>query len=77
VAFGKYSCFATQENYATKSDVEKTPPMPAEPAELNGVGQRLHLGSVQAGQQSVATALTDLFGRATCTHCSRMFQVSD
>jgi hypothetical protein len=26
------------EDYATKSDVERTPLLPAEPAELNGVG---------------------------------------
>ncbi|HZM77570.1 MAG TPA: hypothetical protein VFC19_17775 [Candidatus Limnocylindrales bacterium] len=43
MAFGTYGCFATHENYATKSHVEKTPLVPAEPAELSGVDRRLHL----------------------------------
>jgi hypothetical protein len=77
VAFGEDGHFATHEDYATKSDVEQTPLLPAEPADLDGVGQRLHLMSVQAGQQSVATALTYLFGRATCTQCSTTFRVSE
>ncbi|MET8364958.1 hypothetical protein AB0J68_22110 [Micromonospora sp. NPDC049580] len=77
VAFGEDGCFATHEDYATKPDVEQTPLLPTEPDELNGVGQRLHLMSVQAGQQSVAIALTYLFGRATCTQCSTTFRVSE
>lgn len=77
VTFGKDGCFATHEDYATKSDVEQTPLLPADPAELTGVGQRLHLMSLVAGQQSVATALTYLFGRATCTQCSTTCRVSE
>ncbi|AEV86812.1 hypothetical protein ACWT_5794 [Actinoplanes sp. SE50] len=77
VAFGKDGCFATHEDYATKPDVEQTPLLPAEPAELTGVGQRLHLMSLAAGQQSVAAALTYLFGRATCTQCGTTFRVSE
>lgn len=77
VAFGEDGHFATHEDYATKADVEQTPLLPATPADLDGVGQRMHLVSVQAGQQSVVTALTYLFGHATCTQCRTMLRVSE
>ncbi|MFG2109803.1 hypothetical protein [Micromonospora chersina] len=77
VAFGDDGCFATHEDYAIKSEVEKTPLLPATPTELEGVGRRLHSMSARVGQESVAAALTYLFGRATCTECSTTFRVSD
>ena len=77
VAFGDAGCFATHEDYATKAVVEQTPLLPAGPAELRGAGRRLYQASLQQGQTAVATALTYLFGRATCTQCSITFHVSD
>ncbi|WP_229073398.1 hypothetical protein [Actinoplanes sp. DH11] len=54
------------------------PPLrPAAPADLDGAGRRLHEASLEAGQPSVATALTYLFGRTTCTECDHRFRVSD
>ncbi|GAA1366288.1 hypothetical protein [Catellatospora chokoriensis] len=77
VVFGDHGCFATHEDYATRSDVEKAPLFPAEPTELDGAGRRLYSLSVQAGQHSVATTLMYLFGRATCTQCGTEFRVSE
>lgn len=77
VAFGEHGHFATHEDYATKSDVERTPLLPTMASELNGAGRRLHAMSVQAQQADVAEALRYVFGRATCTQCKTTFQVSD
>jgi hypothetical protein len=77
VAFGDGGHFATHEDYATKTIVEQTPLLPASPADLDGAGQRLYQASVQHGQTAIATALTYLFGQATCTQCSTEFRVSD
>lgn len=77
VAIGERGHFATHEDYATKSDVERTPLLPAATGELIGVGHRLHTMSLEAQQPAVAAALTYLFGRATCTQCGTTFQVCD
>jgi hypothetical protein len=77
VVFGEHGHFATHEDYATKSDVERTPLLSAPTDELIGAGQRLHTMCLQAQQAAVADALTYVFGRATCTQCSTTFQVSD
>jgi hypothetical protein len=77
VAFGEAGHFATHEDYATKPVVEKTPLRPADPTKLDGAGHRLYQASLRAGQPSVATALTYLFGRAECTQCNTIFRVSD
>ncbi|MEU5566760.1 hypothetical protein [Micromonospora musae] len=77
IAFGERGHFATHEDYATKSNVAQTPLLPAAPADLEGVGLRLHRMSTEVGQQSVAEAVTYVFGRATCTQCGGTFRVSD
>jgi hypothetical protein len=77
VVFGEHGHFATHEDYATNSDVERTPLLPATTGELNGAGHRLRMMSLQAQHPAVATALTYVFGRAICTQCSTTFQVSD
>lgn len=33
--------------------------------------------SIEAGQQSVASAITYVFGRATCAECGRTLRISD
>ena len=76
VVFGDYGHFASHEDYATKSDVVRTPLLPATTCEMNGVGRRLRTMSLEAQQPAVASALTYVFGRATCTQCSTTFQVS-
>ncbi|WP_074308769.1 hypothetical protein [Micromonospora cremea] len=77
IAFGDRGHFATHEDYATKSDVAQTPLLPATSVDLEGVGLRLYRMSTEVGQQSVAEAVTHVFGRATCTHCGNTFRVSD
>lgn len=77
VVFGDDAHFATHEDYATKAGVAKTPVLPAAAGSLRGIGQRLYRMSAAAGQQSVANAVTYVFGRATCTLCGRTLRVSD
>ncbi|MCM0673723.1 hypothetical protein NCC78_03220 [Micromonospora phytophila] len=77
IAFGERGHFATHEDYATKSDVAQTPLLPATSVDLEGVGLRLYCMSTEVGQQSVAEAVTHVFGRATCTQCAGTFRVSD
>ena len=77
VVFGDEGHFATHEDYATKTDVAKTPLLPATPDNLKGIGRRLYNLSTEAGQRSVAAAVTHVFGRATCTECGRTLRVSD
>ncbi|MEU4472628.1 hypothetical protein [Micromonospora sp. NPDC023888] len=77
IVFGDRGHFATHEDYATKPNVAQTPLLPATPVDLDDVGLRLHRMSTDAGQQSVAEAVTYVFGRATCTQCGSTFRVSD
>ena len=46
---------------------------PADPAELAGIGARLHALALEAGQREVAEWLVHLFGRVTCPECETVF----
>lgn len=48
-----------------------------EPGLSSGLAVRMHAAAVRAGHESVATAFTCLFGRATCTSCGTMFPLAD
>lgn len=77
VVFGEHGHFATHEDYATKSEVVRTPLLPATSDDLDGVGLRLFTMSATMGQPEVAEALAHVFGRAACTECTTIFRVSD
>lgn len=77
VAFGDDGHFATHEDYATTTDFDRTPLLPAPANQLDGAGRRLHAMSLQAQQTAVAEALTYVFGRANCTQCAALFLVQD
>lgn len=50
---------------------------PAAPAELRGVGARVHHLAREAGHEKVAEWATHLFGRATCPECGMRFTISE
>ena len=77
VLFGAGRCFAAHPDDVARPQAPRTPLLPAAPAELDGAGRRMYAMCAQAGQQSVAAALTYLFGGATCTRCGTTFRVSD
>jgi hypothetical protein len=69
--------FSTSEDYAlSDDDVEARPLLPATPANLDGIGRRLHDTALSDGQHEVAQALTYVFGRATCPNCETDFSVA-
>ncbi|MGJ5895653.1 hypothetical protein ACSCBZ_27405 [Streptomyces niveiscabiei] len=48
-----------------------------DPAELSGIGARLHALALEGGQSEVAESLTRLFGRARCGECEAVFGVAE
>jgi hypothetical protein len=50
---------------------------PIQPGLSSDLAARLHSDAVQAGRESVATALTYLFGRLTCPSCGARFDLAD
>ncbi|MFI7299341.1 hypothetical protein [Streptomyces sp. NPDC050121] len=50
---------------------------PADPAELTGIGARLHALALEAGQDVVAGWLVHLFGRVTCSECETVFGLAE
>ncbi|MFJ5310184.1 hypothetical protein [Streptomyces sp. NPDC088350] len=81
VAFGSYGIFTSAGDYVTgagKEDTEgRTELVPATPDQLDGIGARLHGEAVEFGQTEVATALTYVFGKASCPSCEAVFTVSE
>ncbi|MFJ1969790.1 hypothetical protein ACIO93_14075 [Streptomyces sp. NPDC087903] len=81
VAFGSYGTFVSSGDYVTGAGAGKKEGQgelsPADPARLDGIGARLHREAVEAGQTTVAQALTYVFGRARCPSCDAVFTVSD
>lgn len=49
----------------------------AHPAELSGIGARLHALAIEGGQHEPAESLTRLFGRARCAECETVFGVAE
>ncbi|MEV6486430.1 hypothetical protein [Streptomyces sp. NPDC051576] len=82
VAFGSYGVFTSAGDYVTgtgrEPDTEgRTELIPAAPEGLHGIGARLHGEAVESGRTEVATALTYVFGKATCPSCEAVFTVSE
>jgi hypothetical protein len=82
VAFGSYGVFTSAGDYVTGTGVEadtegRTELIPAAPDALHGIGARLHGEAVEFGQAEVATALTYVFGKASCPSCEAVFTVSE
>jgi hypothetical protein len=81
VAFGSYGVFTSAGDYVTGAGKEnaegRTELIPATPDELDGIGARLHGEAVEFGQTEVATALTYVFGKASCPSCEAVFTVSE
>ncbi|WP_262060466.1 hypothetical protein [Streptomyces sp. STR69] len=82
VAFGSYGVFTSAGDYVTgagkEADTEgRTELIPATPDALDGTGARLHGEAVEFGQTEVATALTYVFGKASCPSCEAVFTVSE
>ena len=78
VAFGRYGAFATQDSmYMRDTGSDRRPLVPADPAELAGIGKRLHARALADGHPDVATKVTYAFGRADCPACGTRFRVDE
>ncbi|MGX2995561.1 hypothetical protein JNUCC64_14915 [Streptomyces sp. JNUCC 64] len=78
VVLGERGFFSSSEDHAlADGDVETRPLLPADPADLDGIGRRLHDLALSDGQHRVAHALTHVFGHATCPDCGTRFSVAD
>jgi hypothetical protein len=77
VAIGAYGYFSTSGDWTPAADAATSPLQPADPADLHGIGRRLHRTALTDGREDVATALTHLFGSARCTGCTGTFSVAD
>ncbi|GAA5023121.1 hypothetical protein [Kitasatospora paranensis] len=77
IAIGPYGHFSTSGDWTPAADATTLPLRPADPADLHGIGRRLHRTALADGREDVATALTHLFGTARCTGCRAEFSVAD
>jgi hypothetical protein len=77
IVIGRRGLFATSDDYVLKADIKKSPLRPADPADLHGLGQRLHATALSHGQDDLATSLTYLFGQARCPDCHIDFPVAE
>jgi hypothetical protein len=78
VAFGQYGAFTTQDDmYMRDTDSKRLPLIPLDPAQLVGIGKRLHTRAIADGHPDVATKLTYVFGRADCPACGERFRVDE
>ncbi|MFB7477129.1 hypothetical protein [Kitasatospora sp. NPDC056184] len=78
IALGERGFFSAAEDYVlAKGDVETRPLRPAAPAELDGIGRRLHDLALADGRREVAGVLTYVFGHAVCPVCEVGFAVAD
>ncbi|MFJ8229893.1 hypothetical protein ACIQ9E_08025 [Streptomyces sp. NPDC094448] len=78
IALGERGFFCTSEDYALSDDTIETRPLrPTRPADLEGIGTRLHGIALNDGRHEVAHVLTYVFGNATCPDCETDFSVAD
>lgn len=78
VAFGQYGAFTTQDDmYMRDTDSKRLRLVPADPAELVGIGKRLHTRAIADGHPDVAAKLAYVFGRADCPACGERFRVDE
>ncbi|WP_328907567.1 hypothetical protein OG230_33820 [Streptomyces sp. NBC_00234] len=77
IVLGERGLFSSSGDYAlTEEDVDTRPLRPANPADLDGIGRRLHGIALADGRQEVADMLTYVFGDATCPDCEADFSVA-
>ncbi|GHC57594.1 DUF317 domain-containing protein [Streptomyces cinnamoneus] len=69
--------FGTNDDYALKEDVEKTPLRPTPPDEPEGLSRRPYGRALADRHELVALAMTYLSGQATCPDCETVFSVAD
>jgi hypothetical protein len=77
IAVGGYGYFASAEDYVSVPETARTPLLPADPATLTAVANRLYAASRLAGHDTVAQAITYVFGRATCPVCQTVFPIAE
>ncbi|MET7641009.1 hypothetical protein [Streptomyces sp. NPDC005438] len=78
VVLGERGFFCSSEDHAlADGPVETGPLRPANPADLDGIGRRLHDAALANGQYEVAHALTHAFGHASCPDCGTPFSVAE
>jgi hypothetical protein len=78
VAFGQWGTFTTQDSmYVRDAVAPRLPLLPADPADLHGIGRRLYLRAIADGHPDVATKLTYVLGRADCPACGKRFPLDD
>ncbi|MFJ2785501.1 MULTISPECIES: hypothetical protein [unclassified Streptomyces] len=78
VVLGELGFFCTSEDYALSDGIIETRPLRATvPADLEGIGARLHRIALTDGRHEVAHVLTYVFGNATCPDCETDFSVAD
>ncbi|MEH0822144.1 MULTISPECIES: hypothetical protein [unclassified Micromonospora] len=76
VAFGQYGAFTTLDSmYMNDSGSQRLPLLPADPADLTGVGKRLHDRAIADDHPDVAEKLPYVFGLAYCPACGERFRV--
>ncbi|MFJ9447892.1 hypothetical protein ACIRRH_39605 [Kitasatospora sp. NPDC101235] len=76
IVIGEEGFFSCSDDYAL-GDVEKSLLRAADPAELEGLAERLHDQALADGQPVVAERLLYLFGQSSCTDCGTGFSVAD
>ncbi|MER5355611.1 hypothetical protein ABT093_35460 [Kitasatospora sp. NPDC002551] len=78
IALGERGFFSAADDYAIAAgEVETRPLRPAAPAELDGIGRRLHGLALADGRPELARVLTYVFGHGTCPDCATDFAVAD
>ncbi|MER7584481.1 hypothetical protein [Kitasatospora sp. NPDC097691] len=81
VVFGERGFFSSSEDHALADGgvetIETRALRPSPPADLDGIGRRLHDLALAEGRPEVAHALTYVFGRATCPDCECDFAVAE
>ncbi|MER7766962.1 hypothetical protein [Kitasatospora sp. NPDC096140] len=81
IVFGERGFFSSSEDHALAdggiATIETRALRPSPPADLDGIGRRLHDLALAEGQPEVAHALTYVFGHAACPDCGCDFAVAE
>ncbi|MFD8707438.1 hypothetical protein ACFV1W_33460 [Kitasatospora sp. NPDC059648] len=76
IAIGDYGCYSAIRDW-NPGDVDRRSLRPVPPEELSGIGRWIHETAVRDGQETLAGAITHLFGDAGCPRCASVFNVAD
>jgi len=77
IVLGERGFFSTGEDYAlSDDDAEGRPPLPSNPAALEGIGHRLHDTATSDSRHEAAHALPHVFGHVTCPDCETRFSAA-